>query len=99
MNERHERLPEDRDRILAAGSRLKVALTERGEIRIDGNRLGLRALAAICEGLANLDAEEIRTPACHYHLDEDFWGTEKGSTPLTIYCLEDGWPPEQTAAE
>ena len=51
MDERHERLPEKRDRTLAAGGRLKVAVSDRGEIRIVGNRLGLRALAAICEGL------------------------------------------------
>ena len=25
-------------------------------------------------------------------IDEDFWGTESGSIPLTVYCREDGWP-------
>jgi hypothetical protein len=35
---------------------------------------------------------EVEIPANHYHLDEDFWGTEKGSIPLVVYCREDGWP-------
>jgi len=99
MSERHERLPENSDRILAAGARLMVTLRERSEIRIEGNRSGLRALAAICEGLANLAADEVRTPASHYHLDEDFWGTENGSVPLTIQLREDGWPAEQRVGE
>ena len=92
MDERHERLPEHRDAILAAGARLSVVVKERGEIEIAGNRIGLRALAAICAGLAALTAEELETPANHYHMDEDFWGTEKGSTPLTLRCRESGWP-------
>ena len=89
--EARERLPERRDTILAKGARLKVTLKERG-IEIDGNRKGLNALAAICSRLAELPAEDLRTPANHYHLDEDFWGTERGSVPLTIYCHEDAWP-------
>jgi hypothetical protein len=36
--------------------------------------------------------EQLLTPANHYHLDEHFWGTEKGSVPLVIYCHEDTWP-------
>jgi len=92
MDERNERLPERRDQILAAGARLSVTVNDRGEIRIEGNRLGLRALASICEGLAALSPEDLRTPASHYHMDEDFWGTEKGSVALTIQCREDGWP-------
>jgi hypothetical protein len=91
MDERHERLPGRRDSILAAGARLSVTLDGHGDIRIEGNRVGLRALAAICTGLAELAPEELRTPASHYHLDEDFWGTEKGSVPLTVSCREDGW--------
>ena len=91
MDERHERLPGDRDAILAAGARLSVKVTGRGDIEIAGNRTGLRALAAICAGLAALSPEELMTPEGHYHLDEDFWGTEKGSTPLTIWCRESGW--------
>jgi hypothetical protein len=39
-----------------------------------------------------LTNEELLTPANHYHLDENFWGTDKGSLPLTICCSEDGWP-------
>ena len=95
MDDRHERLPEHRDAILAAGARLKVIVKERGEIEISGNRTGLRALAAICSGLADLSPEELATPANHYHLDTDFWGTEKGSAPLTVYCRESGWPDQQ----
>jgi hypothetical protein len=92
MDERHERLPEHRDSILASGARLSVTLKEGREIEIAGNRTGLRALAAICAGLAGLTAEELKTPANHYHLDQDFWGTEKGSVPLTVHCRESGWP-------
>ena len=91
MGPPHERLPERRDTILARGARLRVTLKD-GEIEIVGNRTGLNALAAICSGLAELTAEELRTPANHYHLDVDFWGTEPGSVPLTVLCREDGWP-------
>jgi hypothetical protein len=68
---------------------LKVRLNEsRGiDIEIIGNRDGLRALAAICSGLADLSDEQLNTPANHYHLDESFWGTEKESVPLTVYCI------------
>ena len=93
MDERHERLPEHKDAILAAGARLSVKVDGRGEIQIAGNRAGLRALAAICTGLATLSPEELQTPASHYHLDEDFWGTEKGSVPLTVLRREEGWHP------
>lgn len=69
---------------------LKVRLNEsRGiDIEIIGNRDGLRALAAICSGLADLSDEQLNTPANHYHLDESFWGTEKESVPLMVYCIE-----------
>jgi hypothetical protein len=95
MEPPQERLPEQRDTILAPGARLKVTLNERNgsrKIEIDGNRNGLRALAAICSGLAELTTEELLTPANHYHLDENFWGTERGSIPLTVSCHEGGWP-------
>ena len=95
MHERHERLPEQKDAILATGARLSVRLDEGGEVQIVGNRIGLRALAAICTGLAALNPEERQTPANHYHLDEDFWGTEKGSVPLTVSCREDGWAGQE----
>jgi hypothetical protein len=91
-----ERLPERRDAILAHGARLKVTLKD-GGIEIDGNRKGLSALAAICSGLAELTEEDLRTPANHYHLDEDFWGTDPGSIPLTVHCREDGWPDSFSA--
>jgi len=90
-----ERLPERKDEILRPGARLLIALNERGsgrQIDIEGNREGLRALAAICSGLAELTPEELSTPANHYHLDEYFWGTEKGSIPLIVSCREEGWP-------
>jgi hypothetical protein len=89
-----ERLPERRDEILASGARLRINLEERSgehEVEIVGNRKGLLALAAICSGLAELTPEQLLTPANHYHLDEDFWGTEKGSVPLTVLCSEKGW--------
>jgi len=96
-----ESLPERKNEIPCQGARLQVALKERGgtpEVEILGNRAGLKALAAICSGLAELTAEQLLTPGNHYHLDECFWGTEKGSVPLIVYCHEDGWQgwPEST---
>jgi hypothetical protein len=90
-----ERLPERKDEILAPGARLHVVLNEQmGMVGVEiiGNRKGLLSLAAICSGLAELTQEQLLTPANHYHLDEFFWGTEKGSVPLTVLCREDGWP-------
>src|SRR5437762_11777358 len=87
-----EHLPERRDEICAPGARLQVTLSERDgwhTVGIAGNRLGLRALAAICSGLAELTAEELLTPANHYHLSEEFWGTENGSVDLIVRCTED----------
>lgn len=89
-----ERLPGSKNEILAQGARLRVSLNQPAgahEIEITGNRKGLKALAAICTGLAELTPEELRIPANHYHLDECFWGTEKGSVPLIVYCDEDNW--------
>jgi|SRR5580658_484040 hypothetical protein len=94
MEQPKQRLPQSRNEINRLGSRIKVVLKERSgarEIEIEGNREGLAALAAICSGLARLTPEELRTPANHYHLDEHFWATEKGSIPLIIWCHEDGW--------
>lgn len=74
---------------------MHVVLKEKtgmGEVEIIGNRKGLLALAAICSGLAELTPEQLLTPANHYHLDEFFWGTDKGSVPLTVVCREDEWP-------
>jgi len=90
-----ERLQERKHEIFTPGARLQITLQERSgmrEVEIEGNRKGLLALAAICSGLAELSPEQLLTPANHYHLDEDFWGTEKGSIPLIVYCREDGWP-------
>jgi hypothetical protein len=90
-----ERLPERKDEIHAPGARLRVTLKERGgthEMEIEGNRIGLRALAAICSGLAELTPEQLLTPANHYHLDEFFWGTEKRSVPVIIWCHDAEWP-------
>jgi hypothetical protein len=87
-----ERLPERKDEILTPGARLQITFKERSgmrEVEIEGNRKGLLALAAICSGLAELSPEQLLTPA---NPDEDFWGTEKGSIPLIVYCREDGWP-------
>ncbi len=95
MDPRQERLPERRDEILTPGARLQITLNECGgrrEVEIKGNRKGLQALAGICSGLAQLTTEELRTPANHYYLDENFWGTDKGSVPLIVWCREDGWP-------
>jgi len=95
MEPPHKRLFEKSDEILAKGARLQMTLTEKHgahEIEIVGNRTGLRAFAAICTGLADLTPEALLTPANHYHLDEAFWGTEPGSTPLIVCCRETDWP-------
>jgi hypothetical protein len=93
-----ERLPERRDEILVSGARLRISVKERQgerEMEIEGDRKGLLALAAICSGLAELTSEQLLTPANHYHLDEAFWGTEKGSVPLIVWCREEGWPESE----
>ena len=36
-----------------------------------------------------MDERHERLPG--YRDDEDFWGTEKGSVPLSVWCREDGW--------
>ena len=61
------RLPERDSEILAPGSKLKFVLNEKGELRILGNRLGLKALAAICSGLSESDEDD------HYHLVTSFY--------------------------
>jgi hypothetical protein len=73
-------LPERNSEILAVGSKLKFVLNEKGELSILGNRLGLKALASICAGLSDSSEGD------HYHLDEQFWGTELGSIPAMV-CL------------
>jgi hypothetical protein len=92
MSQPEERLPNRKSEINTPGARLRVMLKGgrdgSPELDILGNRAGLRALAAICAGLAELADEQLASPANHYHLDEIFWGSEKGSIPLTVYCLE-----------
>ena len=68
------------------GAKLKIRTSEKGEIEITANRLGLRALSNICAALS----ESVGEPGDHYHfMDVDgFWGTEPGSIPLVIYGEE-----------
>jgi len=77
-----ERLPEKRSEALREGAKLKFVLNAEGELDILGNREGLGALAAICSGLGESATDD------HYHLDEQFWGTEPGSVPVVIYRVE-----------
>jgi hypothetical protein len=76
--------PEDQFR--PDGARLKVQMSQKGEVTITGNRLGLRALSDICFALSESVGEE----GTHYHfMDIDaFWGTEPGSISLIIYGEE-----------
>ena len=69
-----------------AGAKLKVRTTEKGEVEVVGNRLGLKALSKISAALS----ESIGEKGNHYHfMDvEGFWGTEPGSISLTIYGEE-----------
>jgi hypothetical protein len=73
-----ERLPDKRSEIHVAGAKLKFLLNAGGEVEIIGNRKGLGVLAAICSGLSESAEDD------HYHLDEQFWGTETGSIPAII---------------
>lgn len=81
MSQPEERLPNRKSEILVPGARLKVTLKQSRngapEFDIIGNRAGLRALGAICSGLANLTDEQLLTPANHYHLDETFGGQKE----------------------
>jgi hypothetical protein len=100
MSQPEERFPGRKNTIRPPGARLYVKLIHSRdgapEIEIIGNRDGMRGLAAVCSGLAELSDEQLLTPANHYHLDDAFSGTEKGSVPLTVYCLEVDWPkPEK----
>jgi hypothetical protein len=78
-----ERLPGRKAEILVEGAKLKFVLNARNELEILGNRKGLNALAAICSGLSE------STKDAHYHLDEQFWRTEPGSVPATIYRVDE----------
>jgi len=78
-----KRLPDRKSEILVEGAKLKFVLNSRGEVEIHGNRKGLSALAAVCSGLSESEKDD------HYHLDEQFWGTEPGSIPTIIYRIDD----------
>jgi hypothetical protein len=100
MSQPEERFPGRRNVSRPPGGRLHIKMSHARdgapELEIIGNRDGLRGLAAICSGLAELSDAQLLTPANHYHLDDAFWHTEKGSVPLTVYCLEVDWPtPEK----
>jgi hypothetical protein len=71
------------DPLRPEGAKLSVTMSQKGEIEIAGNRLGLEALSNIC---ANLN-KSVGKPGNHYHfMDiEEFWGTEPGSLSLIIY--------------
>ena len=64
--------------------KLKITLEDNGEIRIAGNRAGLRFLARICNGLADMSDEEAKTGIGHWHLDEFMNTAEEGSVPTTL---------------
>ncbi len=61
-------------------------MSEKGEMTVTGNRLGLKALSEMCAALSESTGEAGN----HYHLmdNEGFWGTELGSVPLIIYGEE-----------
>jgi hypothetical protein len=76
-------MPKREDRFRPEGAKLRVQMSNGGEVEIVGNRLGLKALSDICSALS----ESVGEPGNHYHLmdNEGFWGTEKGSISLVIY--------------
>lgn len=61
-------------------------MSQKGELEIIGNRLGLKALSDICAALS----ESAGEAGNHYHLMDidEFWGTESGSISLIIYGEE-----------
>jgi hypothetical protein len=73
----------EREKFRPDGAKIKVTISAKGEVEIVGNRLGLKAISDICAALS----ESIGEQGNHYHfMDcEGFWGTEAGSTPLTVY--------------
>ena len=64
--------------------KLKVIRLESGEVEIVGNRAGLKDLAEMCAGLAELSDEEAKTPANHYHIADYMNNAEEGSMELII---------------
>jgi len=63
--------------------KLKVDYKD-GEVETWGNRAGLRGLGELCLGLSELSAEQAKTPANHYHIEECMNNAEPGSVPLII---------------
>ena len=68
--------------------KLKVVRLESGELEIQGNRAGLKDLAAICQGLSEMTNEEAKTPANHYHI-ADYMSNAEGSLELIILYKPD----------
>ncbi len=64
--------------------KLKISLRDNGEVVIAGNRAGLRFLARICNGLADMSDEEAKTRIGHWHLDEFMNTAEEGSVPAVL---------------
>lgn len=71
------------DPLRPEGAKLKVTISNNGEIEIVGNQLGLTALSDICAALS----KSVGQPGNHYHFmdNEGFWGTEPGSVDLVVY--------------
>ena len=69
--------------------KLKVVRLESGELEIQGNRAGLKDLAAVCQGLSELTDEEAKTAANHYHIADYMNNAEEGSLELIILYRPD----------
>jgi hypothetical protein len=65
--------------------RLKVTL-QNGEVRIHGNRAGLRDLANVCAALSALSDEEAKTAANHVIYADYMNSADEGSMPMMV-CL------------
>ena len=64
--------------------KLRVVRLDTGELELVANRVGLRDLAEVCKGLADLTDEEDKTAANHYHIDDFMGNAEDGSIELVI---------------
>jgi hypothetical protein len=76
-------LAQPTDRFHPEGGKLKIQMSQKGEMEIIGNRLGLKALSHICASLSESVGEKGNH--CHMMDVDGFWGTERGSIPLIIY--------------
>jgi hypothetical protein len=65
--------------------RLKVAL-EKGEVRIHGNRAGLRDLANVRAALSALPDEDAKTATNHVIYADYMNSADDGSIPMMV-CL------------